>query len=156
MIEWSEGLSVGIHAIDDQHCALLNILNQLEGMMLSESSSDDLHTICRDIAVYCERHFLDEETLMREASYPLLAEHARKHRSIHTHINALLDRRKEGVDVSKALVRLLNAQVDVHLKTEDMEFAEWLRKTETLRRMAVGEQLSALIAQPRRNAWWRW
>jgi len=112
--------------------------------------------VCRDIAVYCEHHFLDEETMMREAGYPHLAEHARKHRRIYTHITALLDNEREGVDVSAALVRLLNTQIDVHLKTEDMRFAEWLRASETQRRRPIGGQSLALNAQPRRSAWWRW
>lgn len=78
-MEWSEALAIGVGEIDQQHRELFQRFEALvEACRQGQGRSRlvELHAFLGD---YVERHFADEEALMRSKDYPRAAEHAEQH-----------------------------------------------------------------------------
>ncbi|MEZ5583158.1 MAG: bacteriohemerythrin [Candidatus Competibacteraceae bacterium] len=77
--EWSDELSVGIQEIDEQHKALLNILNELNDGIHGVRRKEVRLEILDKLIEYTKTHFAVEESLMRIFAYPRYEEHKQEH-----------------------------------------------------------------------------
>ncbi|MDP3176271.1 MAG: methyl-accepting chemotaxis protein, partial [Spirochaetaceae bacterium] len=74
-LDWSDMLSVGVDAMDDQHKELFSRINKLLRAMLAEGQGGDASGLVAFIGEYVEHHFSDEEKFMRELGYPKFEAH---------------------------------------------------------------------------------
>ncbi len=77
---WSSAYSVNVKKCDLQHQRLFEIVDQLAEAMRVGKAKAVIQPILAQLTQYTRSHFADEEQLMRQAGYPLLASHQEQHR----------------------------------------------------------------------------
>ena len=78
-IEWSDGFSVGVEAIDNQHKMLISMTNRLIDTPNVDSNSAVITKLLDDMIAYATTHFVDEERLMQLHDYPEFESHQQQH-----------------------------------------------------------------------------
>ncbi len=80
MIQWHEGLSLGVNSLDDDHKQLLNIINKLSDAIKDDNTQDIIDEIFEDLQHYVKEHFQREEALLKKCDYEDIKEHITQHR----------------------------------------------------------------------------
>ncbi len=95
IIEWNDGMSVGVEDLDNDHRVLIDLINQLAG---AESRQDriNLEAVLDELVDYTVFHFEKEEEYMERAGYPALAGHKRTHTALTGQVLAIRSRVVEG------------------------------------------------------------
>lgn len=110
-LHWHESFSVGVHAIDEQHRRLFDLVNRLSEAVGADREAAVLEGIFADVVNYTKVHFTSEEALLRE--HPAFQEHRNEHKRFVEDLGRL--RAETGLDGRTQAERLLR-----HL-------ADWLR-----------------------------
>ncbi|KJU82799.1 hemerythrin-like, metal-binding domain protein, partial [Candidatus Magnetobacterium bavaricum] len=63
-IVWNDNIGLGIREIDDQHKALIDIINNLFDAMSAKRANEILSGIFKELIDYTRYHFSAEEGLM--------------------------------------------------------------------------------------------
>ncbi|EDZ62889.1 diguanylate cyclase [Sulfurimonas gotlandica GD1] len=79
MIEWNEGLSLGIKALDDDHKKLLDIINELSHAISNDEAKKFIESIFDELQNYATDHFHREEELLKKCGCKKLDEHIKQH-----------------------------------------------------------------------------
>lgn len=79
MFEWKEEYEVGHEVIDKQHKFMMVTAQSLLDAMRSGDKSMNPGETVDLLLVYASKHFITEEQLMRECSYPDLKSHIVEH-----------------------------------------------------------------------------
>ncbi len=79
LISWSNELSVGIDAIDDQHKHLLVLINKIDEVIQDGGAYEQFAPAVTDLIDYSDRHFAHEEKLLEENHCPDLERHKKSH-----------------------------------------------------------------------------
>lgn len=82
LVEWQEWYSVGNERLDQQHQRIVAMINQLGEAMETGAEKTALMKILSDLAGYTKTHFSDEERMLEQCDYPLLADHREKHAAL--------------------------------------------------------------------------
>lgn len=80
-LEWRDEFLVGYADIDDQHRELLANINRLAAAIASGDTSG-IDGILAFLGDYVHFHFENEEGIMRDLAYPLMADHVREHQEL--------------------------------------------------------------------------
>lgn len=72
-------LVTGVNAIDQQHVAIITIINHLSACAKEGQGREQLKNIIKFLDGYVTTHFNDEETYMAKYNYPNLKEHQHQH-----------------------------------------------------------------------------
>lgn len=86
---WSEDLALGVARIDQQHRELFQQFEVILEACRQGQGRSRLVELHQFLADYVERHFADEEALMRAKGYPRLAEHLDQHAAFRAHMASL-------------------------------------------------------------------
>lgn len=79
LIQWSGVYAVDIPEVDRQHRELIKIINRMFQYMSEQRGKEILQSTLNELSDYTVYHFSTEESLMKEKSYPFLAEHKAEH-----------------------------------------------------------------------------
>lgn len=79
LVEWQACYSVANERLDQQHQRLIAMINQLGEAIDTGAEKTTLMKILSDLAGYTKTHFAEEERMLEQCGYPLLAEHREKH-----------------------------------------------------------------------------
>jgi hemerythrin len=137
-IEWTDSMSTGIDAIDQQHHFLVDTLQEANEKLLSEHDNAVLSDITKILLRYAITHFETEEKLMQRYGYakshPAEAQqHIKQHREFSRQVVAVCEQLRERRDVSHIeLTTFLNSWLRDHLLGIDQLLGEFLRQ-------AIGE-----------------
>lgn len=134
---WSESLKVGSSRIDAQHERLFELINRL-GTLLEQSIKEatvplETHAILRDLLLYVDTHFHDEERLMRDQGIPWVEEHKKIHRNFEHDIidfNRKIQQAAQSENQHYMLLQLHKFLGDLlvsHVMVEDMKMRTFLR-----------------------------
>lgn len=124
LASWSQEISVGVEALDDDHKHLIDMLNSLFEAGKSESSRDQLRDLFDQLMDYANVHFSREEKLMEEGDYPDLAAHKESHAYFVDQISQL----KSSYDADNMLmlkidlILVLNEWLINHIQSTDMKY----------------------------------
>jgi hemerythrin len=110
---WTQDLSVGNVALDQEHQRLLSQVNVLIDAIVSERGPVVVAPAVEFLNTYIDEHFADEERYMRENEYP----------DVETHI-ALHDRFREQYTELKKKIELQGPSEDLLLDIEN-KLARW-------------------------------
>jgi hemerythrin-like metal-binding protein len=136
-IDWNPGFSVGSPVLDQQHKALVALINQLHAAMLKGGLKEDVQRVFSELVYYTESHFKCEEGLMRQAGYPSLAAHQRQHVEFVEKARDLQSQLLAGkFTVSMDLLRFLKSWLSEHILGADQQYAPYLnaeKRTAALR-----------------------
>ncbi len=80
MIEWNDGLNLGIKTLDNDHKKLLEIINSLSGATNDEKTRYILERIFIDLEKYALEHCQREEVILKKCNYEQLDVHTSQHR----------------------------------------------------------------------------
>jgi hemerythrin-like metal-binding protein len=78
-IAWQDDYSINVREIDDQHRALISLVNELHDAVKSRCDTDTLSIIMAKLIADTEAHFSTEESLMVQYDYPGYAIHKAQH-----------------------------------------------------------------------------
>ncbi len=74
-IQWRNDLQIDCGNIDNDHKALIKIINQFE----NEKTLIGTHALLIELSEYSKRHFYDEEKILLDMGYPEYHEHLVEH-----------------------------------------------------------------------------
>ncbi len=123
-IEWNDGIALGIDVIDQEHMALVSLMNQVSEMLEGSAEFESLAKVIQQLEEYCDLHFAHEEDLMRKANYDGLAAHITSHRRFTTQVNEFSQQFKESahnVDL-QALHFLIEDWLVNHIQKTDRDY----------------------------------
>ena len=123
LIEWSDELSVGIEEIDQQHRALVGILNEFHDAIHNHKGSEVAKQIIKRLTDYTLIHFAVEEGMMRLLDYPDYEEHKDEHDSLIEEIQLLSAKLDSGKkSVSFELLHFLKVWLTKHIQESDRQY----------------------------------
>lgn len=129
LIRWTDKLSIGVNAIDQQHKTWLNIINRFYHSFKTGLAYEELNVIFKELADYTDYHFEFEEKYMEEFGYLLTEEHTKKHKNFLDTIKEFQKDYEEGkVDVAYKLMNFLRKWVRTHVTQDDLGYADLFRK----------------------------
>lgn len=82
LLKWAPAWEIGVAEIDDDRRLLVDDSNDLIKALMEERPKPEIMTIARRMESACREHFRREETILREAQYDRVDEHAAEHRRI--------------------------------------------------------------------------
>jgi hemerythrin len=129
-LEWTFALAVGHPDIDAQHQELFRRAERLIAAVRAGDRGEVGPTVAF-LSAYASTHFAGEERLMREAGYPGLEEHARRHQAFIEDFGRLVarfDERGATTLMAMELHNWLAGWLRQHLAETDQAMVEFLRQ----------------------------
>ena len=137
LIVWSDELAIGVDAIDIQHRVLVNLINDANVQLSTDSDAKSLSLISRDLLAYSLFHFDTEEKLMAEYKYaeshPQNSDaHLREHREFSAKVVSIRDEIAKGNLISRdELLTYLNSWLVDHILNIDKRMASFILSKDT-------------------------
>jgi hemerythrin len=133
-ISWSSRYSVGIKEIDDQHKALLDLINNLYHSTTGNEEKHRAHfreVIAQSVS-YIKNHFSFEEKYMLATNFPEYQAHNQMHKEFILKVVAA----DKDFEAGKRLVlvnflKFLRDWVLSHIAVEDMKYSEYFKRIAT-------------------------
>lgn len=125
IIEWNEGLSVGIASMDNQHKMLLMMINDICTGQLYCGQFADARFVSSvyQILDFFRNHFAAEELVMEKIKYPFLEKHRQQHQQLLKIILNLLKKYTAGQRyASGKFIRFLRNNVLNHVAIFDKQY----------------------------------
>jgi len=120
---WHDHYNCGNHVIDEQHFDLFVQANRLIKLALDTEELEELEQQFDYTIEMIDRHFQDEEAVLRENGYPGLEQHKELHRQL---LHKSLELRKEvysgNIPVGHLLEYLAHDVVAKHILLADRQF----------------------------------
>jgi len=79
LMEWNEGMSVGVKAMDDDHKKLFEILNELNVGIVAGEDRKVLGFVLERLIQHTKDHLAREERLLAQAGFPDAEDHHKEH-----------------------------------------------------------------------------
>jgi hemerythrin len=126
LMNWSGKYSVGVEELDNQHKALMNVLNELHAASMRGKASEVAGPLIRRIVSIATEHFASEERLMESAKFSGLASHRAKHKELAATVGEFVARHEKGdTTMYTQLLYFVRDWQTMHMQTEDQEYARW-------------------------------
>lgn len=131
---WNDRFATGFATIDAQHRHLVDLVNRVGDLMLSEHGAmAALEGVFRELAAYAATHFRDEEQLMR--AHGVAAEHFDHHQKTHRdfveQIKAMWQQRTVMSAPAETLHGFLVAWLSFHILGEDQQMAREIKRIQS-------------------------
>jgi hemerythrin len=124
---WTRELESGIPVIDTQHKRLTEFINELHDACQTGDINETNH-VMEGLLNYTITHFEFEESLQEKAGYPYLKAHKRIHEIFMKKVAEIRSRASKGENVAPELLALLNGWLISHIKGEDRDYVESVKK----------------------------
>lgn len=122
IVKWSDTYKTGNVVMDAQHQELVGYINELS--RCGTAHHPDIDPIVERIIDFGARHFLYEEELMREASYPQYEEHVNHHNRILASLAGL----QYSENLEEDLMRFMVGDwLTEHMMADDFKLTEFLK-----------------------------
>lgn len=82
LMTWTDKLSVGVAALDDDHKKLVSMVNELYDAMQAGHGRESLGRILDGLIQYTKMHFAREEKFFAQTGYPAAAPHKQEHEAL--------------------------------------------------------------------------
>lgn len=127
LLHWSDDMSVGNAALDEDHRQLFRLLAELHDDIANHAVQDGRDRLAQ-LAAYAKLHFRKEEALLRSHGYPRLTAHQSMHDALAQDLAEALMDQAEGPDPD-LITKLYNFTLNWlrhHILEEDMAYSEFL------------------------------
>lgn len=133
IIEWSNDFALGINEIDEQHKALVGMINALDASTHGEYSADNMRRLLAELNDYVREHFGFEERLM--AGGGCSAEFVSRHCGEHAYFRSVLrdltaDFENGRTSITVTLIEYLVHWLLHHIAVVDRAMAHQLNAAE--------------------------
>ena len=128
LLEWNQNLSVGVPSIDEQHKALLALLNELSDATQAGRGQVVLGKVLKELADYTVYHFQYEESLFAQTGYSAAADHRKEHLDLITLVQVQSQQYEDGAReiLSEELLKFLRRWLYMHIMGSDKKFGPHL------------------------------
>jgi hemerythrin len=127
LMTWSNKYSVGVEVLDNQHKALMNVLNDLHAASMKGKAQQVAGRLIDQLGSLAREHFAAEEGLMESIRFPGLAGHRAKHKEMTDKIAEYVARHKKGdTTVYTQLLYFMRDWLSNHMSTVDREYSLWM------------------------------
>lgn len=82
MINWNNGLNIGVKELDDDHKNILKIINTLSVAIRDDETEAVIDSIFDDLEENTKTHFNREEIFLQKCNYPKIKERIEHHRDL--------------------------------------------------------------------------
>ena len=124
--QWTDDLSVGLHAIDSQHKQLISISQALHTAILTDQGEEAVKETFKALEAYVSRHFSDEEDFMCAIGYPDLEQHKAQHKQLLLRFRMLCNLDKRNAPIKPEGVAFFLAEwIDEHIATSDQAIGDF-------------------------------
>ncbi|MBI5164160.1 MAG: hemerythrin family protein [Magnetospirillum sp.] len=132
-VKWTEAMSVGVAALDDDHKKIIALLNKTIAALYAGVADKAMIGILDELDAYTQGHFQREEAYLEERGYPGLGPHRDQHANLMAHLG-----RMRGADRGGELMEMLNIWLIDHILRHDMEYRRYLESGETAASTGTG------------------
>ena len=127
LMTWSSKYSVGVEILDNQHKALLSILNEFHAASMNGRAKEVAGRLMRQIVSLANEHFSTEQRLMESTKYPGLADHRAKHQELAARLAEFVSLHEKGdTTMYTQLLYFMRDWLSKHMQTEDRDYAPWM------------------------------
>lgn len=124
---WNQSYSVGVRELDEQHQALLRMINEMHYAMNNDKGQEAISAIIEQMFDYMETHFATEEGYMRQCGYLGLPAHQREHEEFRSKARELKQRvEAQEFVLSFEIVQFLSDWLQNHIMVTDMKYTTLL------------------------------
>jgi hemerythrin len=127
LIEWNNRLRLNLATIDQQHCELVGMINDLDRAMGEGRDRAVIGWILSSLEAYSHYHFGLEEDLLATHQYPHLDDHRSEHQTFVRDLSEFRAAHEQGrVDVSVGVMAFLCHWLRDHISGIDRNYAPFL------------------------------
>lgn len=117
-----------IAELDDDHLKLAAIIAEME-LCIEKELATNAGQLLEPLLTAARRHFQDEERLMAQTEYPLLAKHQEGHAELLRFMEGVIGRVANGqLRVDTELIAKLWYWELEHIDTSDQQYADYLKQ----------------------------
>ena len=128
-IKWNNKYCVGISIIDEEHKALIGILNKTIHAKEHSDDKKELMEVLEEMTKFALEHFKTEEDYMREFNYPEYKYHSEEHSDFFNKTLAYFDRVvNDDYHVSNELIEYLEQWIVHHIQITDKKYADCFKE----------------------------
>lgn len=128
LLQWSDEMSVGNEALDDDHKAFFDFAKILAEVEVGRQDKLVYLSAINMLEDYVTGHFHREEKALRAINYPHLEAHVQKHNVFRQHVYAIINDYRGGKEGAIAnLPTLIVGWLDQHILREDMQYKYWIK-----------------------------
>lgn len=127
-IVWNEDLETGISILDEQHHAIFELINGLDGY---KKSKEDFYNLILEIQKYVYSHFSTEEEYMRYMNYPEYNNHKLSHDKFISDYQNIVKRfytAPDVMEVANELINFIENWLKGHYSNEDLKWTKYVNK----------------------------
>ena len=127
-VQWSDSLSVGVKAIDDDHKKLLSMINQLQTAAHYHTDDELVETTLNELVDYTRYHFQREEQMMQEHHYPDYEDHKKQHDLMVAQVTGFINEyRVDKTRTIDQVIVFLKTWLINHINGSDQQYAPYLQ-----------------------------
>lgn len=124
ILKWREAYETGVQEMDTQHKRLIHLVNQMYTILREKEGLEKIDAILAEMSDYAERHFQDEEELLRRYAYPEMAEQEASHQAYRQKIQQLISEKTVGtLAAAQDIYAFLRQWWIGHISTDDKNMA---------------------------------
>ncbi|MBY0431420.1 MAG: bacteriohemerythrin [Rhodospirillales bacterium] len=125
--QWSEALSVGVDAVDNDHRILINLIRDLNEATRQGQGGDVVGSVLGALVDYTSLHFQREEGLMRSLGYPESEQHAALHVMLVRQVDELRRLHAAGANlhIDREVLLFLKLWLRNHILGTDMKYKDF-------------------------------
>ncbi len=138
-IQWRKEMSVDGSIIDEDHKALIDLVNAFEAIINQKPTMRALDQSLSRLMLYSVEHFKGEEELQRAVHYPFHQAHAREHYDLVKKLEAIIAHRgaaQSGYDitvVARETLELLKEWLVSHILHTDLRMRPYVAQMKPYR-----------------------
>jgi len=130
ILEWQREYAIGVPVEDTEHRYLCELINDLHDAYLKGALAGRLTEVFEHLAAYVNRHFKNEEALMKAVGYPGLAAHRKEHEALLETTVELTEGFVEGsAKITEDTMAFLKRWLLDHIAVSDQKIGDYILKT---------------------------
>ncbi len=127
LFTWKDIYSVGVDEIDKQHQQLFDIANRFHYAYENKSETQVLGSIFSELVMYTQKHFEDEERLMREHKFPDFDAHKSNHDKLVKLVSWYVEQFEAGQDgIEETAMNFIKTWLNGHILGMDRKYSPYM------------------------------
>lgn len=129
LLTWSDKYSVGVKSMDNQHKAMIQMLNELYDAMMEGNALCITGPLLQRLVEYTKIHFSSEEQLMEANGYPNLAAHHTRHLQLIDEVEKHIESyERQDLFMPIPLLHFLRDWIATHIQKEDRHYGPFVNQ----------------------------
>ena len=137
LITWGEKYCLGLDEIDEQHQALVDIINRIWQSIILRSDKQAIFSLIAELEKYTLAHFAAEESLMRITDYPRFEKHKQEHQDFIGRVAKEKAHAMAAGSLSLDIIYFLRDWLLEHILASDKHYAAYTHRVKTERESLI-------------------